>query len=254
MPNGICCLSIVPVRQEPSGKSALVNQLLFGDKVSILEEKGNWLKISSTHDNYEGWCESSQIEPAETLTNGIVMLINDITATFGSEMSKFHLVYGSSVQVTNNKSLLIDNVNYQLLEGELTFPMGFSGYNVISTASKLYGVPYLWGGRSPFGIDCSGLIQIAFKMCGIKVPRDAWQQAEHFKNFIDLIDEALPGDVAFFDNEDGQIVHTGILTGDGRIIHASGKVKIDLIDHIGIFDKKKGSYSHKLRWIKRYNE
>ncbi len=255
MPEGIICLSIVPVRQEPSGKSTMVNQLLFGDTVAILEEYNDWLKISGFADSYEGWCESSQVVRLESpLTKSNPHLVNDITATLKGPDSDITVVYGSSMLFSNDEKRLIsfNNENYFHIEGEIRKAFDLKGSNVVASAMKLIGVPYLWGGRSPFGIDCSGLVQIAFKMVGMDLPRDAWQQAEFTNNFVDLIGEARPGDVAFFDNDEGKIIHTGILTGQGQIVHASGKVKIDPIDHYGIFNKKSGTYSHRLRWVKRF--
>ena len=117
-------------------------------------------------------------------------------------------------------------------------------------ATKYLNAPYLWGGRSIWGIDCSGFTQLVFKMLGIKIRRDAYQQADQGIT-LGFIEEAEPGDLAFFDNEDGKIIHVGILLGQGKIIHASGKVRIDRIDHQGIFNEETGKYSHKLRIIKR---
>jgi gamma-D-glutamyl-L-lysine dipeptidyl-peptidase len=110
--------------------------------------------------------------------------------------------------------------------------------------------PYLWGGKTPFGIDCSGFTQMAYKLAGIKLRRDAWQQAEQ-GHTINLLEETEPGDLAFFDNDEGNIVHVGIILRDHKIIHAAGKVRIDSIDHYGINNKELKKYTHKLRLIKR---
>jgi cell wall-associated NlpC family hydrolase len=122
--------------------------------------------------------------------------------------------------------------------------------NIIRTAMEYLNTPYLWGGRSPFGIDCSGFTQIVFRICGIPLKRDAVLQAQHGE-MISFINEALPGDLAFFENSVGNITHTGILTGSGKIIHASGRVRIDSVDHHGIYDSETDRYTHTLRVIKR---
>lgn len=244
---------MIPVRAEPSGKSAMVNQLLFGDRVLVIESVDDWYKIITLHDNYEGWCESNQLVLLTDEANNElpVRLVNDITASFASGSNTITLVFGSSVPVQGN-DYIINLKPWQLVNGHLMKPLEFNGINVLNTAVKLMGAPYLWGGRSPFGIDCSGLIQIAFKMTGMNLPRDAWQQADYPGEFIDLIAEAQAGDIAFFDNEEGIIKHTGILTGQGTIVHASGRVRMDPVDHQGIFNRELGKYTHKLRLIKRF--
>ncbi len=252
MATGSCCLSMIPVRSEPTGRATMVNQLLFGDRVKVLEEIPDWVKISSIHDGYEGWCETNQltfdqVEEPEAERK----LVSDITSSFISGNKLLTLVYGSHVHLINGE-LKIGNDRYIQISGNLTPPLELNGKNIVANALKLIGSPYLWGGRSPFGIDCSGLIQVIFKFSNLALPRDAWQQAEHPGEFIDLIAETAAGDVAFFDNEEGKIIHTGILTGDGSIIHASGKVRIDSIDHNGIYNRETGKYSHKLRIIKRF--
>lgn len=252
---GSCLLSVVPVRAEPSGKSVMVNQLLFGDRFSIVEQQQKWVKIITLHDQYEGWCESNQLNflPDSMLQDALPQsLVGSVTASFVNKQQSITLVYGSSLSLNENQ-LKVNETLYTLDQGEITPLLPADCQNLVNVTMKLVGSPYLWGGRSPFGIDCSGLIQVAFKMVGVYLPRDAWQQAQHPGEYIDLIAESQAGDVAFFDNEEGKIIHTGILTGNGTIIHASGRVRIDTIDHQGIFNHELGAYSHKLRIIKRFN-
>lgn len=252
MTKGSCWLSMIPVRSEPSSKSEMTNQLLFGDLVTILDESRGWFKIASCHDNYEGWCESNQIEISTNVITSTTMLVDGTTAVFSSGQQTITLVYGSSIP-GNTDEFTYNNQTYKLSKGKITEPFPHKGQNLLEAALKFEGSPYLWGGRSPFGIDCSGLIQMAFKFTGINMPRDASEQANHPGMYVDLIGESQIGDIAFFDNEEGRITHTGILTGDGNILHASGKVRVDPIDHHGIFNKEKGIYTHKLRVIKRFS-
>jgi cell wall-associated NlpC family hydrolase len=128
-----------------------------------------------------------------------------------------------------------------------------SAQDIISTAYLLINAPYLWGGKNPFGIDCSGFTQIVYKLNGYKLPRDASQQVE-LGTPLSFVEEAEAGDLAFFDNEEGNIVHVGILLNNEQIIHASGSVRIDKYDHYGIFNKSLGKYSHSMRVIKRVLE
>jgi len=255
--NAICNLAQVPVRLEPSDKSEMVTQILFGETFSILEERGNWLLISIHLDNYEGWIDRKQAQitgdvfighynhfPKHVVTDRIAICsaINDGTKMMlgkGCRLpdfvsGNFHL--GEKVYFTQAKIKAI--------------PRKFNAAKVASMALDYLNTPYLWGGRSIMGIDCSGLVQIVYHICGLDLPRDAAQQTP-FGKVIDFIDEAMPGDLAFFDNPSGEIIHVGIIIGPGKIIHASGRVKIDKIDHNGIYNLDNGKYSHSLRIIKR---
>ena len=122
--------------------------------------------------------------------------------------------------------------------------------SITDSAMKFINSPYIWGGRIPSGIDCSGFTQLVYKIQGTPIPRDSWQQAEVGK-IIDFIDQAEPGDLVFFDNDRGKISHVGMILSRGLVIHASGRVRIDSIDHQGIFKAEIGGYSHKLRMIRR---
>jgi cell wall-associated NlpC family hydrolase len=165
-------------------------------------------------------------------------------------MPPITLVQGSTLHQLSNKTFAGPSGEYHIAEGTTLVPGNNHVPDIVELAASYLKTPYLWGGRSPFGIDCSGLTQMVFKMLGIKLRRDARQQAEQ-GHVINLLAEAQAGDLAFFDNDEGNIVHTGILTENGQIIHASGKVRIDPIDHHGIYDKNIGKYTHKLRIIRR---
>ena len=121
---------------------------------------------------------------------------------------------------------------------------------MLEFAMRFLRAPYLWGGRTPVGIDCSGFTQLIYKSIGIQIPRDASQQVE-LGQPLDFASEGQIGDLAFFQNEEGRIVHVGMVCAPGKIIHASGQVRIDKLDDTGIFNCDTGKYSHQLRIIKR---
>lgn len=256
MTGGICYLSLVAVRAEPSSKSEMANQLLYGDIVDIDQTSGEWIRIISRHDNYAGWCNIRQIEllnneTLEVISHSSRILVSSTTATIiTGGMPSLTLVQGSTLYKLSNGKLAGPGGEYHIAEGETRIPQNNYSEDIIELALSYLKTPYLWGGRSPFGIDCSGFTQMVYKMQGINLMRDAKQQAGQGM-LINLMAETMAGDLAFFDNEEGQIVHTGILTGNGSIIHAHGEVRIDQVDHHGIYDKSKGKYTHKLRLIRR---
>jgi len=254
---GICRVSIAPLRSEPKDQAEIVSQLLFGDQVLIVERLEKWLKVRSTFDGYEGYVDFKQVQEidaasAEGAANpqfiAPASVSNVLTLADGG---KIYLAAGSNLPGYDADTCSI---------GGITFKVGFEPLdlhheqpieNVISNAMFYQHAPYLWGGRTLFGIDCSGFVQIVYKMAGIELQRDASQQALQGET-VHFLPEVKPGDVAFFDNEEGRIIHVGILLSPKEIIHASGQVRIDPIDDEGIYNKELKRYSHKLRIIKRF--
>lgn len=254
MPYGICNLSIVPLRIEPSHKSEMVSQLLFGEHFVVLETIVKWSKIRMAFDNYEGWIDTKQylplseenyfeIEASKTVLSGeLIDFVTDENEDF------LTISTGSALPLYNNKNVKLGSVNYRY-EGKV-FNEKQPKEALIEMASSFINSPYLWGGKTIFGIDCSGFTQMVYKLCGHKLLRDASQQAAQGEA-LSFIEESEPGDLAFFDNEEGVIVHVGIIMKDNYIIHAHGKVRIDRIDHSGIFNVDTQRHTHKLRVIKK---
>lgn len=253
---GACLLSVVPVRSEPSDKAEMTTQLLFGDLVVVNESWNNWLKIRIIYDNYEGWIDHKQVVEISSdeflkLSKAPSQFTKDLVEVLQGEAGKLiPVLFGSTVSNLTSNGFQIGEQHF-LFEGQLSQPAVIPSINsIIEDAMLLLNAPYLWGGKTPFGIDCSGFTQTVFKVNGVELLRDAAQQASQGEA-IGLVDEAEPGDLAFFDNEEEKIVHVGIIFEKYKIIHASGKVRIDMIDHQGIFNKDLQKYSHKLRLIKR---
>ena len=258
MTQGICILSVVPVHSEPSDKSEIVTQLLFGEMFHVTELIGSWLKISTVFDAYEGWIDRKQCcfltadefaglnKDNSCVVTDIVQLIFNKTLNF-----YFPIVMGSSLPSLSEKSMTIAGYEYVYDSGCSNTSNKTNGAKITEYAKHYLNAPYMWGGKTPFGIDCSGFTQMVMKLCGIYISRDAAQQSVQGKA-IDFISEAMPGDLAFFENNQNQIVHTGIILFNQKIIHASGKVRIDEIDHEGIFNNDLHCYTHKLRFIRRF--
>ncbi len=247
MQYGISSLSIVPLRIEPDDRSELVSQVLYGDFFKVLEKRKNWSKIRIAFDNYEGWIDNKQfLEIAEDnylkINSEPLKLSTDVLEFVQNAETQLQTIPLGSV--LNGLSLL----NHSF-DGNFTDTVQ-PKENLITTAYSYLNAPYLWGGKTPFGIDCSGFTQMVYKLNGYKLLRDASQQATQGEA-LSFIEESEPGDLAFFDNNEGKIIHVGIIMNDNYIIHAHGKVRVDRLDHSGIYNTERKLHTHKLRVIKK---
>ncbi|MCA0133227.1 C40 family peptidase [Winogradskyella alexanderae] len=247
MQYGICNLGIVPIRFEPSDKSEMVSQALYGDYFKVLELRKKWSRIRFAFDKYEGWIDNKQYKEIneseyQLLADSIPLLSNDLIEFVTDQSNKLYPIPLGS-DVTGIKLL-----NHKF-DGNLSKDLNKKS-NLIKTAFMYLNTPYLWGGKSPFGIDCSGFTQMVYKLNGYKLLRDASQQAMQGEA-LSFIEESEPGDLAFFDNSEGEIIHVGIIMENNHIIHAHGKVRIDRLDHSGIYNVEKNNHTHKLRVIKK---
>jgi len=255
---GISGLSLIPVRKEPSEKSEMVTQILYGEHFEILTYLPGWQYIRLVFDGYEGWIDQKMTTPLsprlyEKFRNKAYAVTTDIfTLIQLAKDQPLMLVAGSTLPLwrpnlreftLNDDTITMKgNVSYRQHKNIRQF--------MITQAMKYFNAPYLWGGRTPFGIDCSGFTQIIYKSAGIPIPREAAQQV-HLGTHLSFVEETLPGDLAFFDDENGKIVHVGLLWEKNKIIHASGKVRIDNVDQFGIFNVDTKRYTHRLRLMKR---
>lgn len=253
---GVCRLSIVPVRMEATDKAEQVSQLLFGDHYEVTNQTRDkkWIRIRTNFDQYEGWIDRKQHQSIshdyyEYLNRAEFKITTDITATILYNKTPMTILIGSMIPISS----------FELFKMEEQF--AFNGeaknlgqkreYEFLRTvAMKYINAPYVWGGKGPFGIDCSGFTQIVFKVCGYRLFRDSWQQSNQGKS-VKSLGEWLPGDLAFFKNSEGHINHVGILLEQDRIIHASGKVRIDQVNEEGILNTETKVCSHQFSHIRR---
>ncbi|WP_299682941.1 C40 family peptidase [uncultured Dokdonia sp.] len=247
MKYGICHLSSIPMRLEPSDRSEMVNQLLYGEVFKVPEKRKSWSRIRLAHDNYVGWIDNKQYQEiseeeyafAKAQTPSLVSdPVQFISDTHGQLQT---ILLGTSVH-----TLSILNSTY---DGPSTAGKKDKSL-LIETALQYLNTPYLWGGRTPFGIDCSGFTQMVYRLNGHRLLRDASEQATQGEA-LSFIEESEPGDLAFFDNDEGTIVHVGLIMEDNYIIHAHGEVRIDRLDHSGIYNVHQKKHTHKLRVIKK---
>ncbi|WP_315053382.1 C40 family peptidase [Chryseobacterium indoltheticum] len=235
MDKGICIVTVAPVRAENSDRAEIVTEILYGESADILEVNKNWTKIKMHYDGYEGWMDTKQIKPVteEYLANRKVTMITEDFSSVMTLEGKTLLSMGSEVEFPAVASRRSHDVRE----------------SIALTAKEFLNIPYLWGGKSFFAVDCSGFVQLVFKIHNIKMPRDTYQQAE-VGEALSFVEESQPGDLAFFENSEGKIIHVGIMLDNQKIIHASGKVRIDTLDSSGIFNKEMNKHTHKLRVIR----
>lgn len=248
----ICNLSTIPLRFEPSDRSEIVSQILFGEHFEILEQDKQWSKVKLNFDNYEGWIDSKQYqviseENYNLLSKEAIILNADLVEYITAPNNVLiPITLGASLSFLNHNDINSMNYDFEGLKVSGIKPK----IDLVKTAYQYLNSPYLWGGKSPFGIDCSGFTQMVYKLNGYKLLRDASQQASQ-GDVLSFIEESEPGDLAFFDNEEGKIIHVGIMLENNYIIHASGKVRIDRLDHLGIYNAELNRHTHRLRVIKK---
>ena len=254
MKQGIGNLNSVPLRRDPDSKSEMVSQIIFGETFEIVDSNDKWIRIILDFDFYEGWVKKNQIlfltqkeydeivmdntSISKELVTYITSDDNDLqTLTIGASLPKFN---GTHFKLVNKRFFFEGQTNRELLPKQ----------SLVHTAYLFLNAPFLWGGRTPFGVDCSGFIQMVYKINGHSILRDASLQASQGE-VLSFIEESEPGDLAFFDNHEGDIIHVGMILADNHIIHCHGKVRIDRLDQSGIYNVDTKRHTHNLRVMKR---
>lgn len=252
MQTAICLLAVIPMRKEPAHRSEMVSQLLFGEYVTTGEEKGDFVFVTCAYDGYEGWVQRKQLMPvSEVLTTNLYTVSFVTPVTIGDTL--LHVPYTTPVYQQSSYSFGTEKkkIEYLLQPQQVWTPgkLSFSQQALEAAYQPFLSTPYLWGGKSVFGVDCSGFVQQVFKLFGVKLLRDAYLQAGQ-GIAVDSLEEAKLGDLAFFCNEGGRVTHVGIVLNDNKIVHASGQVRIDLLDKEGIITSE-GERTHVMHSIRR---
>jgi len=256
MSYGICPLGVVPLRTGPNHSSEQSSQLLFGELFEVMDRQGRqWTKVCCHNDHYVGWVDSKQIQfitPSEfeRYTHRFAYNLEVVQPVMANDHC-LPITLGAQLPNFDGMRFYIGDTAFQY-SGQAVFPddIRASAEFVIKIARRLLYAPFQWGGRSPMGIDSAGFTQLVFKIAGYRFPREAGEQLYQGKA-VDFVEQSQAGDLAFFENKAGRITHTGIILPDASIIHAYGQVRIDALDHYGIFNRALKRYTHRLRLIKR---
>lgn len=255
MAYAVCRVPVAPLRAEPTHKSEMVSQLLLAEAAQVLEETKEFIKLQCIYDGYEGWCLRSQLVLTSEWTNSdkAQLFTTDWVSSVTINEVMAHVPMGTPVINEANAKRLRDvlRIDYRLIKPWNAANATPAPESIKDKATRFLNTPYLWGGRSVFGVDCSGFTQMVFRFFNIPLLRDATLQATQGEA-VGFLQEARCGDLAFFDNAEGRINHVGILLNDHEIIHSSGQVRIDKIDNAGILNTDTGLRTNQLRIIKRY--
>jgi hypothetical protein len=233
----------------------MISQLLFAEGVEVVSEDGDFVHVVCRYDGYRGWCQRTQLWPADehqvaasvafcgAFHTGVELNGENANVPFASPLPGW-----SDAEFGIGRNRVIYN---RRTEDVLEVPQIPTFAHLRAFAMMYLNTGYLWGGKSVYGTDCSGFVQQVFKLCGIRLPRDAYQQAEEGVH-VNTVDDAVRGDLAFFHNEGGRVTHVGIVLDDKQIIHASGRVRIDRLTADGIVTGE-GKETHQLHSIRRYH-
>ncbi len=255
MKYGICMLAAVAVREAPSMKSQMTNQLLFGELVTINDTTNDWFLVETVDDGFTGWVQNNQLKELSkadfnTLKEAKPYYLQTLSAQIKVNKAIIPVFRGARFNGWNQGVFNVAGEKYYYKKAVHGVPENAGTREILKVAGYYLNVPFLQGGRTPLGIDSAGLVQMAFKMNGINLPRHADQQVDKGEQIL-FVEASAPGDLAFFESDDGTISHVGIILKGNKILHSSGKVRIDTLDHQGIFNTEAGKYTHRLRVVKR---
>lgn len=252
--------SVVPVRAEAREGAEQVTQMLFGELCEVLEEQLRWLHVRLETDDQEGWVDAKMLSPMKkaeytayhsALKESAMVAMPMAYAVSENNGQTIPLSAGTRLPAYKDGRFEVLGVGFRIDPSMvITQPMTMSQEQLLQAVRFFLNVPYLWGGKNAMGMDCSGFSQIILSLFGKKLLRNASEQAMQGRA-VSGLRKAKAGDLVFFDHEDGRISHVGILIDTERVVHCSGRVKVEKIDEKGIFSAEQGGYTHHLVAIRR---
>jgi len=253
---GVSRLSLVPMRAEPSDKAEQVSQLLFGDHYEVheLSKDKNWLRIHMYYDQCEGWINVHQHhavtkEYYDYINRADFKIATDLTSSILYNKSPLLILLGSIIPISGSELFKMEE-QFAFNGDSKSLGVKREADFVKTVALKYLNSPYQWGGKSPFGIDASGFVQMTSKICGYRLGRTITEQSRQGKG-VDNLAEAMPGDLAFFSAHGSKNSHVGLILEKEKVIHAFGKVRIDYLNDEGILNLDTKIYTHSLVEIRR---
>lgn len=245
----VCIVPVSPMRSEPAHQYEIVSQLLFGETVEVIDQNNDgWMKIKCLYDGYQGWITRTHLMETQLQEKFTEALVGDWINIIWQNNKPMRIPFGATIPFTDTLSM--GSITWNFTGVKRLQPQTFTEVGLLTVTDFFLNTAYMWGGRSVFGIDCSGFAQQVFRHFNICIPRDAYLQAEKGET-VDNLQQARCGDLAFFNDSDGRITHVGILLSEYQIIHASGKVRTDAVDRHGIINSDTGLYTHRLCLLKR---
>ena len=238
MDYGIIDLNIVPVRKKNNAKSEMINQLFFGESITIIKTKEKWSFIISNIDNYQGWIRNLHFKLIKK--NEYKILSENDSLFSKSEI----IIKNDACEITIPTGSLLSSVKFL----NYYYTNEVASKSLLETIKSFINSPYLWGGKTKYGVDCSGLIQTIFKTLNIILPRDAKEQSDVG---VEIEEGYKLGDLAFFGKNLNNITHVGIFVDNETVVHAYGRVRMDKINNEGIYNNEEKRVTHFLQKVNR---
>lgn len=243
------------LRAKKRENAEMISQLLLGEPVRVLDHEGEWARVQCADDGFEGFIRAHQLLPVDELTflqqkNNPAFCL-DLFAPILGDNNGLPVTIGARLPAFDGIHLRLNDRRYTFSgQAVMSRDLTADGNLMLKLARKLLFAPHLTGGRTPTGIDAPGLVQLVARIVDLQLPRTAEAQVGCGRP-VDFIVQCQTADLAFFDDKRGNINHVGLLLPDSRIIHVYDRVRIDAIDHYGIFNYELGRYTHRLRIVKR---